>query len=148
MEGDLTDESAAAKKPRSIAESFDEAFPQYLAMGMTYTQFWEEDCALVIPYRKAYKLRLDHENYNAWLQGLYIYEALGCVSPLLHAFAQRGTRAEPYPDKPYEFTSAKKQSEQKNNETKMQNAVNFMEKLTAQFNKQFREKQAAKGETQ
>ena len=26
-------------------EIFDMAFPQYLAMGMTYEEYWEKDCS-------------------------------------------------------------------------------------------------------
>lgn len=122
-----------------MAELFDEAFPHYLAMGMTYEQFWEQDCMLVVPYRKAYKIRMEQENYLAWLQGMYIYEALCDVSPLMHAFAPRGTRAAPYSSKPYE--PEKKKTIEETNLQKEDNAVNFMTKLTAQFNKQFREKQ-------
>lgn len=124
-----------------MAETFDEAFPHYLVMGMTYEQFWEQDCTLVIPYRKAYQLRMEHENYYAWLQGMYIYEALCDVSPLLHAFASRGTRAAPYSDKPYQPEEKKKPEE--TNQQREDNAVNFMTKLASTFNKQFREKREA-----
>ena len=34
---------------------------------------------------------------------MYIYDAMGKVSPLLHAFAKKGTKAQPYPNKPYEI---------------------------------------------
>lgn len=40
---------------------------------------------------------------DAWLQGMYVYDALLRASPLLHAFAKKGTKPKPYPTKPYDF---------------------------------------------
>jgi hypothetical protein len=40
------------------------------------------------------------KNEELWLQGLYIYNALCSVSPVLHAFAKPGTKAHPYMDEP------------------------------------------------
>ena len=42
---------------------------------MTYDQFWINDPCLVIPYQKAYKLRLEQRNQDLWLQGLYNHSA-------------------------------------------------------------------------
>ena len=109
-------------------------------MGMTYEQFWEQDCQLVVPYREAWKLRQENENRQAWLNGLYLYEALVDVSPVLRAFAKPGTKAQPYPDKPFDFESARKKKKAERNEQKMQNAVNFMHKLASIFNRQNKEK--------
>lgn len=116
-------------------------------MGMTGEQFWEQDCLLVIPYRKAYRIRIEQENRFAWLQGMYIYEALCDVSPVLHAFAKSGTTVRPYPDKPYEFAPAKKPTEAEKNAQKMQNAVDFMERMTARFNQSFNRRRPKDAET-
>ena len=78
-------------------------FPEYLAMGMTYDQFWKEDCSLVIPYREAYRIRQEEMNRMAWLQGLYMYRALQSTPIIVHGFARRDTMIEPYPAKPLEF---------------------------------------------
>lgn len=85
----------------TYAEQFNSQFPFYLSIGMTYDQFWNDDCELVVYYRKANELRSTQKNQELWLQGMYIYEALCCVSPVLHAFAKDGTKPLPYPDKPY-----------------------------------------------
>lgn len=131
---------AAPKQPKTIAETFDEAFPHYLAMGMTYEQFWEQDCQLVVPYRKAYQLRQEQENRFAWLQGMYIYESLCDVSPVLHAFAKSGTTARPYPDKPYEFQAAKKQTKEETNKQKMEQTADYLHNLAARFHQTFENK--------
>ena len=71
---------------------------------MTYDQYWNDDCELVVYYRKASELRKARKNQELWLQGMYIYEELCCVSPVLHAFAKPGTKPLPYPEKPYPLT--------------------------------------------
>lgn len=55
---------------------FDEAFPQYLAIGMSYELYWDGRPELVIPYRRADILRQKRSNNDAWLQGLYIRMAV------------------------------------------------------------------------
>lgn len=85
----------------SYTKQFEEAFPYYLSIGMTYEQYWEGEADLPIFYRKAEKLRLKRKNEEAWLNGRYVYDALCAVSPLLHAFAKSGTQASPYLVEPY-----------------------------------------------
>lgn len=122
-----------------MIETLDEAFPYYLVMGMTWEQYWEQDCLMVKAYRKAFQIRQERENYLAWLHGLYIYEALCDVSPIMHAFAKSGTRPRPYAEKPHE-TEAKKPTKETNAE-KMNKTANYMNELAAIFNRGFREKQ-------
>ena len=88
----------------SLTKQLYEHFPFYLAMGMTYDQYWNEDCTLVKFYREAHKIKNKQRNQELWLQGLYIYEALCDVSPVLHAFAKKGTKPTPYPSAPYPTT--------------------------------------------
>lgn len=83
---------------------FDEVFPYYLSIGMTYDQFWDQDCLLVKAYRKADQLRNQRKNEELWLQGMYIYDAFCCVAPVLHSMAKGGTKPTPYPDRPYPIT--------------------------------------------
>lgn len=77
---------------------------------MTYEQYWEQDSWLVKYYRKAYEIRQDEVNRNAWLQGMYVYEAIADIAPILHAFAKKGTRARKYAEKPYEFKKPEKKA--------------------------------------
>ena len=91
------------EKGLSVSELYHRVFPEYLAMGMTYDQFWKGDCTLVIPYREAYRIRQEEMNRMAWLQGLYMYKALQSTPVIVHGFARRDTKIEPYPAKPLEF---------------------------------------------
>ena len=76
---------------------------------MTYEQFWEQDSSLVKDYRKAYEIRQEMQNQAAWLQGMYVYEAICDASPILHDFAKRGTKPIPYSAKPYELNPKKRE---------------------------------------
>ena len=145
MEGAVSGEEPP-KAPKTYGEVFDEAFPHYLLMGMSPEQYWEQDCQLVKAYRQAHALKQEEENRFAWLQGMYVYEAICDVAPVLHAFAKRGTTVRPYPEKPYEFKRPKRMTKAQENEQKMRNGIAWMEKMTAAFNQNFYRKQAAKKE--
>ena len=73
-------------------------------MGMSPTDYWEGDPCLVKAYRKAWELKARERNREMWLQGLYIYEALCDVSPILHAFAKNGTKPKEYLKEPIALT--------------------------------------------
>lgn len=72
-----------------------------MALGMTPDQYWYDDVTLVDAYLEADKLRQLRKNDEAWLSGMYIYDAISRLSPILHAFAKKGTKPIPYMDKPY-----------------------------------------------
>lgn len=95
------------------SKKFDELFPFYLSIGMTYDQYWNEECTLTKAYLQAYKLNQKRENNRLWLQGMYIYEALCDVSPIMHAFAKKGTKPVPYPSQPYAITEEDVESKKK-----------------------------------
>lgn len=46
---------------------------------MTPEQFWRGDNDLVLYYRKSDEFRRDRDNFNSWLQGLYIQSAVAAV---------------------------------------------------------------------
>lgn len=80
-------------------------------MGMTWTEYWDGEPEMAIAFRKAHKLRNDQKNRDAWLQGLYIYEALCDASPLFRSLV-KDAKALPYVSEPYPL-NAKEQEEQK-----------------------------------
>lgn len=70
---------ADASPQRSLSEQFDEVFPYYLSIGMSYDQFWNDRPELAVAYRKADRLTMRRTNENAWLQGAYFNNALNAV---------------------------------------------------------------------
>ena len=122
----------------TYTEKFYELFPYYLSIGMTPEQYWEGDCTLVKYYRKAEELRNEKRNQELWLQGMYIYEAICDVSPILHAFAKKGTKPTPYSAKPYALTARQiKQDEEEKQRKLAEKGKRFMEAMAASINKKF-----------
>ena len=129
----LTETSPTEEKTHT--EIFEENFPLYLAIGMSSAEYWEGDPSLTRYYRKAYKIKQDEFNNNAWLQGLYIYDA---VSTALHnALRGKNTKAREYAKKPYNFENKEKSEYEKAKEVEIekQKAVAWMENFVRINNK-------------
>ncbi len=131
MGGDLTEQNRSHEKGKAetLGELFERVFPMYLNMGMTTEGFWEQDPSLCKAYRKAYEMRREQEfekmNYQAWLQGRYIYDALCAVHPLYHTFAKKGTQAAPYYDEPIKFYKSEEEKRQTEIEELRQKTYNY-----------------------
>ena len=94
---------------------------------MSYELFWEESPYLVIAYRKAYRLKREVDNEQAWLQGVYIYDAFAVC--MANVFAKRGAKKQEYLSKPIDiFPLTEQQKKQKEQEEikKMQEAMQAM----------------------
>ena len=122
----------------SYTTMFYEVFPFYLSIGMTPEQYWDGDPMLTKYYRQADELKRRRKNQELWLQGMYIYEAMCDVAPILHAFAKRGTKPTPYPDHPYSLTDKEREAEEKlREERERDKARRYMEAQMARLNKRF-----------
>lgn len=110
----MVDGTVEAYRPKTFTEVFDNVFPFYLAIGMSYDEFWNGKPTLVYYYREAFDLKKEHENQNAWLQGMYNLKAFSTV---ISAFGyslggNKGQRPTPdFPDYPYGVTEIGKQME-------------------------------------
>ena len=71
---------------------------------MSYDEYWYGDCYKAKYYRESYEIQIKHKDEEFWTQGMYIYDALCRVSPILHAFSKSGTKPLPYPTKPYTYS--------------------------------------------
>lgn len=122
----------------TYTERFEELCPYYLSIGMTYEQYWEQDCEAVKYFRRAAAIKQEIDNQQLWLQGLYFYEALCCVAPVLNAFAKKGAKPVPYRSEPYPFDNSKdKLSQEKRQENNDSKAKAVMEMFMIHNNKKF-----------
>lgn len=110
-----TGEADKNASPNLLEKIFDDAFPFYRSIGMTYEEFYNGPYGLVVSYRKTHEIEERRENEKMWRQGLYFYHALCDVSPVLHAFAKSGTTPLGYMDEPIPLTrdEAKKREERR-----------------------------------
>lgn len=106
-------------------------FPFYLSIGMSSAEYWTGDPVLARYFRKAYQLRLEQQDYNAWLQGMYYYEALSIA--LSNAFRKKGTPTLNYTEQPYMQKQKKNKTEPDDDEPDKFEI--WMNKLVANGNK-------------
>lgn len=96
---------------KTYTEIFNEAFPYYLSIGMTYELYWHGEPWLVKAYQEAYERQIDRMNYEKWLQGRYVYQAIGALAPILNPLSKKH-KAEEYLKEPLIITEkAKKRKE-------------------------------------
>ena len=88
---------------------------------MSYAEYWEGDAKLAQYYRKAYQIKQDEINNNAWLQGVYIYDA---VSTALHNALRGMGKSKPpakdYAKQPYELKNRVKTEAEKAKEVRVE----------------------------
>ena len=95
-------EESDGSSPYSLIRVFETECPYYMAMGMTYKEFWYEDPSLTKMYRKAYELKQQEWNTNAWVQGAYVYQAVLAIAPAMSGMGK--AKPQPYLEKPIEIT--------------------------------------------
>ena len=106
---------------KTYTEIFEECFPFYLAIGMSYAEYWEGDSKLAQYYRKAYQIKQEEINNNAWLQGMYIYDAVStALHNALRGFGKNKPPAKDYAKKPYEFKNKVKTEAEKAREVQIE----------------------------
>ena len=122
----------------NYSERFKEQFPYYIAFGMTPAEYWDGDPTLARDYRKAQEIRKIQAHELAWLNGLYVYEALCAASPLFRSFAKRGTTAQPYLEQPIPITKDQTEDAKAEEEKRvMEKGKKFMDLFAFNHNKRF-----------
>ena len=101
--------------PLSYNEICDRLCPDYLAMGMTWHDYWYGDPEMVIAFRKAHELKRKQTNTKLWLQGMYIYEALLDASPAFRDLV-KNPKVTPYPKEPYALSDTEAEKREKEKE--------------------------------
>lgn len=118
------------RQPRfsTYTEWFDYLLPYYLSIGMSYEQFMDEDPWLVKAFHKAEEMRAERENQKLWLQGLYVYNAIVDVAPILHPFS-KAKKPNPYPSEPYPLNTSI--SEKRKEEKRREDDKKFIDYMNA-----------------
>lgn len=95
-----------------LTNELNKCCPFFISIGMTYEQFWYGDPTIANMYLEAFKIKEKREaekvKWMTWEQGLYVYEAICDVSPILRAFS-KSTKPLPYPEKPYGVENIQKE---------------------------------------
>lgn len=100
-----TAEGPEQSEPFSPTKMFIQACPAFMAMGMSYDEYWHGSAERTRAYRDAFELRTQQSNQQMWLQGVYMIHALNAtVGNMLSSKSTKIT----YPDEPLPLTKKDK----------------------------------------
>lgn len=85
---------------------------------MSSAEYWEGDPSLARYFRKAYKIKQDEINNNAWLQGLYIYDAVSTA--VYNALRGKNSQAREYAKQPFNLENREKTEQEKAKEVEIE----------------------------
>ena len=151
----LTEEDSPKQaSPTPYGDTFDEALPHYLAMGMTWNEFWDGEYGTKKACRKAYRIRMETEqqiaDQNNWYMGQYIVCALQAVPLWVGGFNTKGKHIPDYPNKPFleKYEEDKREASRKRKEEDQSKlAMAMFQAMTTKFNKNI-ENRLAKQKTE
>jgi hypothetical protein len=130
---------------KSYGDIFDEFLPEYLAIGMTYDEYWDGEFGTKRAARKAYAIRVKNEQMLAdrqnWYMGQYLLAALRSI-PLLVAGlnVKSSTKLPDYPSKPFMETiedQKKEEVRKQKEEDQIKLSMAMMQAAFSRFNKRF-----------
>ena len=93
----------------TLSEKLEKFCEYYMAMGVSFEEFWHGDYCRLKFYEKAYYNKLKKRDYDAWIFGAYFYQA---VSVALARGFGGDNRAE-YPKQPFGYEKPEEQMSQK-----------------------------------
>lgn len=99
---------------------------------MTPDQYWNGDTWLVRDYLKAEEFRREKENYNAWLNGVYVAKAISAT--ICNAFIDKNASADTYPERPYPLNGESEEEKEAREEREADAAEVYM-KMFVEFGK-------------
>lgn len=74
-----------------------------ITFGMSTSDFWEEEPTMMWAYQKSYidkkKIEAETSNFNAWLQGVYFFQAVSIS--LYNNLGRNKSTIKTYPKEPY-----------------------------------------------
>lgn len=106
--------------------------PRYMAMGVSYDDYWHGDYTKLPYYRKADAIRREQKNEELWMQGLYFLRAIASVLPKSEY---------QYPDEPMPLTKEDvERQEERRKRAEIEKARAYMEAAMHKVNKKRREK--------
>jgi hypothetical protein len=120
---------AKAFAPFSYQKLFEDVCPFYMSIGMTYDEFWHGKPEQAKYCRRAYELKKKQLNEQMWLQGMYFFEAICDVAPVLVSMPKKDAKIQPYSTEPYAMT-AKEQEERERREAERKQKI-MLERFNA-----------------
>ncbi len=109
-----------------------EYLPHCLAMGIGASEFWNLTIRTLRPYLMAEDIKREQQNYFLWLQGVYIYDAVGVI--VSNALSKKGSTKKEYVKEPVRITPLTDEEKQIKAEKDRRKVVAFLNSLADDFN--------------
>jgi hypothetical protein len=133
----VEDKSSA---PFSYQKIFEEQCPFYMSIGMSYDEFWFGKPERARYYRKACELKKKQLNEQLWLQGMYFFEAMCDVAPVLVTMPKKDAKIQPYSTEPYALTvKEQEERERRENERKQKKLLERFNAMATLVNHKFKQ---------
>lgn len=84
--------------------------PRAISIGISYDDFWHMNPHIIQIHIKAHKQWLQERNELAYIQGVYMRDAI--ESSICNGFRAKGSKPYEYPKEPYEFWGERELTEQ------------------------------------
>ena len=120
--------------PQKLVDYLNELFAYALAIGMDYQTYWIDDPLLINAYVRADQIKQRRKDHELWLQGLYVYHAIGNLAPVLNALA-KSHKPGKYPEFP--FSTPQEEIEQ----AKAERFKQQLREYARAFNQKIKEKE-------
>ena len=98
--------------------------PYYLAIGMSASQFWEDDPWLAAVYREANDLKRQRTSEEMWLQGLYNFHAISTA--LFNVIRKKGVKAKEYLHEPIRVIPLTEQEKKEREEAERKKVIDYL----------------------
>lgn len=94
--------------PVRYGKQFEDLCGYYMALGMSYQDYWDGDNQMPRFYRDKFKADTEIVNYRLWLLGLYVYEAVLDTAPAMNPL-MKDHKPVLYRSSPFPLTSSDKE---------------------------------------
>ena len=112
--------------PQDIIDYLNNLCGYAISIGMSPKEYWCDEPSYLANYIKADEYKMKRNNFENWLQGFYVYQAIGSLVPVLNPFSKEH-KARKYLDKPIPITQQEQEEIERRNYEKMKS---YMMSLT------------------
>lgn len=111
-----------------------------MSIGVPYDEYWHGEPERLKFAREADKLQRKRKNFDLWLQGRYMYEAIICTSPATNPLS-KAKKCYPYPEQP--FPLSREEAEERAEQERIKQYNDMLARMKAEYDLQEKKKQIA-----
>lgn len=103
--------------PFPISQLFIDQCPVYMAMGMSYDEYWNGSAERTRAYREAHKIKTRQLNQQLWLEGIYMSHAISAT--VGNMLSSKSAKKIEYLREPLPLTAAEQEEQQERERKRM-----------------------------